>query len=181
VDAVVLSGGEPTLQDQGCEAIFKLAKYYKLETMLNTNLSQPNVIVDLIEKNLVDKIAADVKAPLNSLEYQEMTGTNDAYLNTTIGATIRLINRLEIPLELRTTCIKDSYSDGKHLLKLIDEIAPLTMEWHLQQFDDKDILDPTLKGRVVGKDKLLEYGRYAKSKGIAKVLVVTRQDGFIEL
>jgi pyruvate formate lyase activating enzyme len=180
-DAVVLTGGEPTLQDQGCEGILRMAKDAGYKTMLNTNGSQPMVILDLVEKGLVDKIAMDVKAPLFTLEYQEMTGTKDAWLHTTIANTLHLINKLDIPIELRTTAVKDTYSYEKYLYKLIEHIAPLTSEWHLQQFDDADCLDKSLKGKVPTREELLPFAQYAKSKGIKKVVLKTKLGGYEEI
>jgi pyruvate formate lyase activating enzyme len=179
--AVVLTGGEPTLQDQGCEGILRMAKDAGYKTMLNTNGSQPMVILDLTEKNLIDKIAMDVKAPFFTLEYQEMTGTKDPWLHTTIVNTIHLINKLDVDLELRTTAVKDTYSYGKHLYSLIDQISTLTTEWHLQQFDDTDCLDKSLKGKVPTREELLPFAQYAKSKGIPKVVLKTKLGGYEEI
>jgi pyruvate formate lyase activating enzyme len=180
-DAVVLTGGEPTLQDTGCEDVFKIAREYKLATMLNTNGVNTSAILRLIEQNLVDKIAMDVKAPLNVLDYQEQCGVKDRYLSANIANTLHLINKLEVPLELRTTVVGGTYSDEPHIYKLIDDIAKLTSEYHLQEFQDDNILDPKLRGKIVGREKLLEFAHYAKSKGIKKVIVKTKLNGYEEI
>jgi pyruvate formate lyase activating enzyme len=180
-DAIVLSGGEPTLQDQTCIELFEIARKYELTTMLNTNLTQPMVILDLVERGLVDKIAADVKAPLHSLEYAETCGIKDAYLYSSIACTLQLIKKLDVDIELRTTSMKDSYSYGKYLYKLIDQITPLTSEWHLQQLDDTNTLDPKCKGRVPTREELLPYAQYAKFKGIPKVVLKTKLGGYEEI
>ena len=180
-DSIVLTGGEPTLQDQSCEEIFTLAKKYGYSTMLNTNGSQIMVIMDLVEKGLVDKIAMDVKAPLFVLEYQEMCGIKDDLLNQIIRNNLNIINKMGIPLELRTTVVGGTYSDEPHIYKLIDHISKLTNEYHLQQFEDDHCLDPKLKGKIVSREKLIEFAKYAKMKGIKKVVVKTKMKGYEEI
>lgn len=62
VSAVVVSGGEPTLQPDlisFIEAIKSIGYLVKLDT----NGSRPDEICSLIQKNLIDYIAMDVKAP----------------------------------------------------------------------------------------------------------------------
>lgn len=68
LDAVVLTGGEPTLQPEACRAISELVKGMGLKVMLYTNGSRPQVTEALIEAELVDRVVPDVKDPLNPEE-----------------------------------------------------------------------------------------------------------------
>lgn len=73
VDGVVISGGEPTIY-QGiielCEEIRKLGFKVKMDT----NGSNPEVLKKLLEKNLVDYVAMDIKTEFG--KYREVVNAN---------------------------------------------------------------------------------------------------------
>ncbi len=60
--AVTISGGEPTLQ-QNLEAFILAVRAFGYKVKLDTNGSKPHVLLALLNKNLLDYIAMDVKAP----------------------------------------------------------------------------------------------------------------------
>jgi pyruvate formate lyase activating enzyme len=59
---VVITGGEPTLQKDLTEFIEEIKKL-NLFVKLDTNGTNPKVLKDLIDKNLLDFIAMDIKSP----------------------------------------------------------------------------------------------------------------------
>ncbi|OQX50761.1 MAG: anaerobic ribonucleoside-triphosphate reductase activating protein [Candidatus Cloacimonas sp. 4484_209] len=63
LDAVEITGGEPTLQEDLTEFIRKIKEMGFL-VKLDTNGSFPSVLEKVIYSGLVDYIAMDVKAPL---------------------------------------------------------------------------------------------------------------------
>jgi len=63
LDAVVITGGEPTLQPDLIEFMQKI-KNLGFLIKLDTNGSNPDVIKEVIRLKLADYIAMDVKAPL---------------------------------------------------------------------------------------------------------------------
>ena len=73
LDGVVVTGGEPTLQSDLPDLLRKLKD---LGTMvkLDTNGSNPAMLQDIIDAGLVDYVAMDIKAPLNS-KYEDVAGT----------------------------------------------------------------------------------------------------------
>lgn len=71
IDAVVLCGGEPTLE-KGLEDFAGKIKKRDLAVKLDTNGSNPDVLRNLLDKNLIDYVAMDVKGPKNL--YAEITG-----------------------------------------------------------------------------------------------------------
>ncbi len=71
IDAVVLCGGEPTL-DLGLENFAREVKERVEFVKLDTNGSIPQVIADLLKEGLVDYVAMDIKGP-ESL-YSKLTG-----------------------------------------------------------------------------------------------------------
>ena len=69
IDAVVVSGGEPTLMGDLKEKIIKLKEMGFL-IKLDTNGTNPEVIKDLYESHLIDYVAMDIK---NSFEKYPLT------------------------------------------------------------------------------------------------------------
>src|SRR3989344_5633428 len=64
LDAVCISGGEPTLYEDLPEFIKKIKDLgYKVK--IDTNGNNPNAIEELINKKLIDYVAMDIKAPLD--------------------------------------------------------------------------------------------------------------------
>ncbi|MDR3307127.1 MAG: anaerobic ribonucleoside-triphosphate reductase activating protein [Endomicrobium sp.] len=59
---VVITGGEPTLQKDLAEFIVEIKKL-NFFVKLDTNGANPKVLKDLIDKNLLDFIAMDIKSP----------------------------------------------------------------------------------------------------------------------
>lgn len=73
LDAVVISGGEPTLQND-IVSFCKKIKEYQLKIKLDTNGSNPSIIKELMTDKLIDYIAMDIKtSPVN---YSKICGLN---------------------------------------------------------------------------------------------------------
>ncbi|MFC2175157.1 radical SAM protein [archaeon] len=72
---VKIGGGEPTEQPRELERVCMYLKSQKIAVQLHTNGSHPEVLGDLLLKNLLDMVSIDVKAPLdNEALYKKMTG-----------------------------------------------------------------------------------------------------------
>jgi pyruvate formate lyase activating enzyme len=71
LDAVVVTGGEPTLQ-VGLEAFLAAVRAMGFRTKLDTNGTNPDVLKTLLDERLVDFVAMDVKAPTDL--YEEICG-----------------------------------------------------------------------------------------------------------
>ena len=67
IDAVVVSGGEPTTQKDLIEFLSKVKNMgYKVK--LDTNGTNFDVLKKVVEQNLVDYVAMDIKAPIEKYE-----------------------------------------------------------------------------------------------------------------
>jgi len=71
LEGICVTGGEPLLHDD-LETLLSLIKERNLLVKVDTNGSFPSKLEALIQKELVDQIAMDVKAPLE--QYHEVTG-----------------------------------------------------------------------------------------------------------
>jgi len=115
LDGVVVTGGEPTLQS-GLVDFFRRVRKLDYATKLDTNGSHPDMLATLLQENLLDYIAMDVKGPLS--DYKRFTGCE---VDTgTIELSIELIKQSNVAYEFRTTLV-----GGLHTAKHIEQLAPL--------------------------------------------------------
>jgi pyruvate formate lyase activating enzyme len=61
VSGVVFSGGEPTCQPESLITLARAAKIMGLQTGIHTNGINPDVIAELIDRRLIDRVALDIK------------------------------------------------------------------------------------------------------------------------
>ena len=97
LDGLVITGGEPTIQED-LPRFIRRVRRLGLKIKLDTNGSQPGVIRQLLEENLLDYIAMDIKAPLEQYESRVCRPVDTDALNTNI----ELIKNSGVPCEFRT-------------------------------------------------------------------------------
>ena len=118
IDAVVISGGEPTLQKDLLPYLSKIKKMgYKIK--LDTNGSYPSVIEEILDKNLCDYFAVDYKAP--KARYKEICGEKAD--PEKVLATISLLLAKGAAFEVRTTVIPQLKKED--LMKMAQELPPV--------------------------------------------------------
>lgn len=132
--ALVISGGEPTLQ-QNLAAFIERAKALGYAVKLDTNGTKPQAIRELMNARLVDYIAMDIKAPLE--KYEEIVRARvDA---DAIRTSIALIRNGGLPHEFRTTfCPQLSVADVVAASALVKGTA----RYYLQQYRVRNESDP---------------------------------------
>ncbi len=135
LDAVVVSGGEPTLQkDLG--NFFKKLKELGFLTKLDTNGSSPKILEYLIKEELLDYVAMDIKAPIE--KYKEIARVNIDTNN--ILKSIEILKDSKIGYEFRTTTVKSqlSFEDFEKIGKMLCG----TENYYLQKFKPDITLNP---------------------------------------
>ena len=105
IDAVTFSGGEPTLFKNLKEYI-KQVKELGYLIKLDTNGSNPSVLKELLEENLLDYVAMDIK---NSFEKYPLTCGVVVDVNN-LKQSINLIMSSDVDYEFRTTLIKEHHN-----------------------------------------------------------------------
>lgn len=96
---VVFTGGEPTLHND-LHQVLLLIKQIGYKIKLDSNGSEPERIYKLLDANLLDYIAMDIKAPWS--KYSLLTGVKKVNI-TNIKRSIQIISQSEIDHEFRTT------------------------------------------------------------------------------
>ena len=138
LDAVVVSGGEPCIQPD-LSTFLRRIKGMDLSVKLDTNGSRPEVLRELLANRLVDHIAMDLKAPLQT--YDHLCGVHvPLHL---IRESIELMSESSIEHEFRTTVVEPLLSPAD--ITLIQEIVPPGSKHRLQPFCPKHALDPALR------------------------------------
>lgn len=110
IDGVVITGGEPTVHETLpalCHKIKELGFLVKLDT----NGTNPSMVEELLDKELVDYIAMDIKAPLKEEKYPKASGINAEKVLEKIKKTIDILLRSKIEYEFRTTVIPKLHNE----------------------------------------------------------------------
>lgn len=132
IDAVVVSGGEPTLMDDLTEKIEAIrALGYKIK--LDSNGTNPDKIKELIDKRLIDYVAMDIK---NSEDhYIETAGVKNPLIDK-IKQSISIIMNSGLDYEFRTTLVAEYHS--KESIETMGELIKGAKKLYLQKFVDRE-------------------------------------------
>jgi pyruvate formate lyase activating enzyme len=161
LDAVVITGGEPTIHADLPEFILRI-KNLGFKIKLDTNGTNPAMLKELASRKLIDYIAMDIKAPL--LKYQQAVGIKTD-LNK-IKKSVKIIMESGLPYEFRSTLVP-----GIHAIEDIEKIGSMLKnaeKWYLQRFNsDTQLINMNLKDRKPFSSKEMEKmkkiaGKYVK-------------------
>ena len=137
LDAVCISGGEPTLQADLPDLLAAIkAMGYLIK--LDTNGSRPEVLKDLVSRKLVDYVAMDIK---NSPDRYEQTVGTSCRLPQ-IEESIRFLTENHVDYEFRTTVVAQLH-DSQSLEEMGQWVNHLAknrkiLRWFVQPFVDRD-------------------------------------------
>ncbi len=139
IDGVCITGGEPLLSPDITNFVHKI-KATGLPVKIDTNGSAPTLLRKIVDDNLVDYIAMDIKAPRE--RYNELAGFN---INLRfIEESIKILKDSNINYEFRTTVVKTLL--GKDDIIKIGEWVKGAKAYYLQQCNGGEkVLDPTFK------------------------------------
>lgn len=105
LEAVVITGGEPTLQ-KGLAEFVAAVKQLGFLVKLDTNGTAPDLLASLIDRRLLDYVAMDIKAPLDRYELVTRCGVDLA----AVAASIDLLLGGDVAYEFRTTLVEELLS-----------------------------------------------------------------------
>ena len=162
IDAVVFSGGEPTLE-QDLEVKIKAVKSLGFLIKLDTNGSNPELLEKLLDDGVVDYVAMDIK---NSPSlYAQTAGVNNVNLSSIQKSIDIIINKAK-DYEFRTTLVKEFHQkmDYDAFYSLIKGAKKL----YLQKFVDRE--GCIIKGlHEVDEQEANKLREYLLSKGLLSV------------
>jgi len=134
LEAVCVSGGEPLLDDD-LEVLLRVIKDRNMLVKLDTNGSLPERLAELVEANLVDSIAMDVKAPLH--RYKQVTRSDVS--EDDIARSIEFVRTSGLPYIFRTTVVPGLVGE-KDLLE-IAQMLHRAKRFQIQQFSRRNPVD----------------------------------------
>lgn len=139
LDGVVISGGEPTLCNDLRNFISKIKKI-GLKVKLDTNGTNPKVLGELINNNLIDYIAMDIKNSFSC--YEKIVDVKNPFIEQ-IKESIDLIRNSGLEHEFRTTIMKEHHDIES--LKEICRYIGKNEKYYIQNFRLSDcVLDKSL-------------------------------------
>ena len=141
IDAVEITGGEPSLQTD-LKDFIKKCKKIGLSVKLDTNGSNPNLIKFLLDEHLVDYVAMDIKAPLSGDSIEKISGVANKQIFRNMADTIKLLLNSDIDYEFRTTAVP-GFTKIEDMISIAKSIAG-AKAYYLQQFVPHNTLDPAL-------------------------------------
>ncbi len=144
LDALAITGGEPTLQKDLPEFLRKV-KDLGFLVKLDSNGSNPAILENVLRQGLADYVAMDVKAPWSKYEF--IIGVK--FDLGRLKASVEVIKEFAPDYEFRTTVAPTLTQED---LYEVAEVVKGAKHYYLQEFqtyEDKDLIDPSwnkLKG-----------------------------------
>lgn len=166
LEGVAITGGEPLMQPD-IEDFIKSIKELGYAVKLDTNGTFPDRLISLVQKNLLDYVAMDVKSSKKG--YPQCVGIGN-YDLTKVEKSIDFLKGDNVDYEFRTTVAK-----GLHTLTDIDEMGQWlsgAKQHYLQAFKDSgDLigfgLEPLSKDIMYQmRDIMLKYVPICEVRGI---------------
>lgn len=149
LDGVCITGGEPTLYNELVQFIRDIKSLSYL-VKLDTNGTNPDMLKHLVENNLIDYIAMDIKSSIDT--YASVCGTN---VNTNnVLESIDFLKKNNVPYEFRTTLVSEY-----HTLDVMENIGQMLSGancYYLQSFVDSEYV-PNHQHTALTSDILLQY------------------------
>ena len=139
IDGAVICGGEPTLHE-GLPELCEWLRRLDLAVKLDTNGSRPEVVEQLIDTGLIDRVAMDVKAPFDE-RYQTVVGVKCDV--EAVRRTADLLIESGFDHEFRTT-VCPAVIDSRDVLDIARALKG-AQSYVLQPFRPVDCIDPAME------------------------------------
>lgn len=152
LEGVVICGGEPTVNKDLPQFIEKIKKLGFL-VKLDTNGSNPEMLKDLINKKLVDYVAMDIKAPIDSQTYKKILGEGVELKK--IDESVKFLKKSVVDFEFRTTVVNTVHTK-QDFLEISKWIGGSNVKYYLQNFRSEKTIDPDFEKIKPHPDSFLE-------------------------
>lgn len=149
VDAVCITGGEPTIQKGLVDFIGTLNKK-GFSVKLDTNGIRPDIVKKLIDARLVDYFAMDLKAPW--YRYRDVIRVGNDAIGEAVKETFALIQSSGIDHEFRTTILPGVHT-ADDFLEMAGYLYP-GEHYFIQRTSFKKTLEPLEMTNSIDTDRL---------------------------
>ena len=172
LDAVCITGGEPTLQ-KDLPALIRQIKALGYLVKLDTNGSRPEVLKALVAEKLIDYVAMDIKN--SPSRYSETVGLKNMDMSG-VEESIRFLLEGHVAYEFRTTVAQQLHSEkdmqemGAWLCSLVPGTKPI--RHYIQPYVDRDsvltqgLSTPEKPKLLDMADKLAPYADFVEIRGM---------------
>ena len=164
LDAVVITGGEPTIQSDLIPFIQKI-KDMEYLVKLDTNGTDSKIVKKILDLDIVDYWAMDIKYEREI--YKQNLTENIEYKD--IGRSIKLLMERAKDYEFRTTYVK-----GIHTLDSVRGIGELikgSKRYYIQNFRSGKTINPLLNSSNSFKEKELKNIRQIMKEYVKNVYI----------
>ena len=166
INGVVISGGEPCIQTDLIKFIYKI-KEYNLLVKLDTNGTRPKVLADILNKNIIDYCALDIKT--SATKYDALTSKNKAF--SLVRQSLHLLINSQLQdYECRTTVIKGLHNQDD--IKQIAQLCANVPKYIIQNFRNNTVLKEKFTGYASFTDSELETFKQIANKYISHVAII---------
>ena len=165
LDAVVISGGEPTLQPDLPDFARKV-KNLGFLVKLDTNGTNPEVLKRLFEENLLDYVAMDIKAPPE--KYFQVVNRSVNVKN--IVDSVDFIKNCGVDYEFRTTVVKEQLNFDD--FEKIGSFLRGASLYYLQKFRNSTTLNPEFASMNTYSDSEFEILKNMLEKYVSSVKII---------
>jgi pyruvate formate lyase activating enzyme len=170
LEAVVITGGEPTLH-KDLNLFIKKIKEMGFLVKLDSQGSSPKFLKQILDEGNVDYVAMDIKSPIE--RYNEVT--NSRFDPNTILESIKIIMdyanlNKNFDYEFRTTVVEDQLK--KEDFKKMGEMIKGSRLYYLQKFQPKeDLNNPDFSKRKAYSDNEMNEFKEIMENYVEKVFV----------
>lgn len=152
LDAVTITGGEPTLHADLLEVMRRI-KAMGFLVKLDSNGTHPDILRQAQDEKLVDYIAMDIKSPLHTYAH---TVARPVDIEA-IAESIELLKNGAVPYEFRTTVVKALLTPDD--IRAIGEDIRGAKMYYLQKFVPTKTLNPAFIRKTTYTDTEFETMR----------------------
>ncbi len=164
IDGVIVTGGEPTLQPEPLLTLAKWTRKQELLFGLMTNGTKPEVLRELLDNELVNYIAVDIKTVPKREQYSHITQVAKNFIEK-IQETISLLQSSSISYEFRTTLVPGLLDQKSQIRQIAEWVG--NEHYVLQAYrPTKTVLDVSLHNQSFSSAELDCFRSFARENHI---------------
>jgi pyruvate formate lyase activating enzyme len=168
LDAVTITGGEPTLQKDLISFIREIKDMGYL-VKLDTNGLKPIILIDLIKEDLLDYIAMDIKLPIEDYEDMKTQKSLEDIIENLKLSINTIIKHSKCDYEFRTTIVPGLH-DQNNFERTVKEISE-AQNYYIQNFRPNKTLNKSFEEKRRFTDKELKEFELIAKKYVKNVYI----------